>query len=76
MSSQPSIADRLRPSNRVQSKRVSLREVKGSVVAALNKQALRHSGIDPENPGEVDTHYLRDERLLVFDLGGEFSDGD
>ncbi|RLM53183.1 hypothetical protein DVK02_14940 [Halobellus sp. Atlit-31R] len=54
---------------------VSLIDQNGTVRGTLDKESLRHAGVDTEDPGSVDWYYFTDEQLLVFDLGGDF-DGD
>jgi len=56
----------------VRESEVSLQDQDGCVRGALDKEAIRHAGRDPENPGTVMSYYLRDQQLLVFDLGGAF----
>jgi len=36
--------------------------------------AVRHSGRDEHDPGDAMQYYLRDEELLVIDLGGQYED--
>jgi hypothetical protein len=67
------IAARLLPENRVRAGSVALLPNGRSVKAAIDKDAVRHAGRDPEDPGECDYYYLPSDGLLVFDLGGEFS---
>jgi hypothetical protein len=70
------ISDRLMPDHRVKEGEVSLKSARGtgSVRATLDKEACRHAGIDPLEPGSVSWYYLRSEGLLVFDLAGEFDE--
>jgi hypothetical protein len=71
------LGERLRPRNRVAEGEISLtpaHSTRGSVRATVDKEALRHAGRDPEDPGTASWFYLRNEGLLVLDLGGEYTD--
>jgi hypothetical protein len=74
MSSRLGIAQRLDPKNRVKDTEISLQTVRQSVTATLMKDAVLHAGIDPQSPGKVEQYYLRDEQLLVIDLGGHYKE--
>lgn len=74
MATRETIEARLNPRRRVAEGEVSLTANGGSVRGTLNKEALRHAGRDPENPGRARWYYLRDKGLLVFDLGGDFDE--
>lgn len=52
---------------------VSLQKEGNSVRGTLDKNGVCHAGIDTSDPGEVKSYYLYDEKLLVFDLGGNFN---
>ncbi len=70
------IANRLHPERRVQEQEVSLQNNGGCIKASLMMDAIRHSGRDENNPGNAKEYYLRDEQLLVIDLGGRFNADD
>jgi hypothetical protein len=69
------LTGRLAIENRVRETTVSLQLESGgySVRATLDKTAVRHAGIDTTDPGKVESYYLYDDELLVFDLGGNFN---
>jgi len=75
MATKRDLEQRLAPAKRIQTQTVSLQTTGGSVRAVLNKEALRHAGVDPDNPGTVETHYVRDKQWLVIDLGEATQDG-
>lgn len=70
--------ERIRPANRVREGSTKLTGRSGtrrSVLAVLDIDAVRHAGLDPDDPGEISWFYLKREGLLVFDLAGEYTDG-
>lgn len=66
------ILNRIKPERRVSEGTVSLVPSQRNVRATMPIEAVRHSGRDPDAPGEVSYFYLRNQGLLIFDLGGEF----
>jgi hypothetical protein len=68
------LVDRLRPEHRVRAGSITLSAdgAHGSVRASVDKEAVKHSGRDPGDPGEVDYYYVPDLQLFVLDLGGQF----
>jgi hypothetical protein len=67
-----SVLSRINPERRVSEGDVSLTSHTRQVRATVPIDAVRHSGRDEDDPGSAHWYYLRDKKLLIFDLGGEF----
>lgn len=67
-----SILERIDPERRVSEGVVSLTAGDRNVRATVPLEAVRHSGRDVDDPGSSGWFYLRDRKLLILDLGGEF----
>lgn len=64
----------LRPDRRVESGEVSLQPVgNGGITGSIPVEKARHAGVDIDDPGTREWHYVREKQLLIIDLGGEFS---
>jgi hypothetical protein len=74
MSAEPegAILNRIKPERRVSEGTVSLIANSRSVRTSLPLEPLRHAGRDPDDPGHCQWFYIRDEGLLIYDLGGGF----
>jgi hypothetical protein len=66
------ILNRIKPERRVSEGTVSLIANSRSVRTSLPLDPVRHAGRDPDDPGQCSWYYIRDQELLIFDLGGGF----
>ena len=67
-----SIKNRLQPTRRVTETTLSLTARDGTIRTTVPINAARNAGVDVEDPEPVGAYYLKDEGLLVLDLGGNY----
>jgi hypothetical protein len=65
----------LNPERRIQEGSVSLVRGNGCIQGIYPIEPCRHAGVDVADPGERKWYYIRNQELLIIDLGGEFTNG-